>query len=114
MDGISIDGFECAGHPGEDDVPGLVLIPAAAANGYEPDCVVCAGDLAAGRPTPLMCYQNMIELNVWPAAACVKVDDTLPGIEEGLNAGMWTVAVALTGNEMGLAVEELTALSEDE
>jgi len=30
VDGISIDGFECAGHPGEDDVPGLILIPAAA------------------------------------------------------------------------------------
>ncbi|MDV6210170.1 nitronate monooxygenase family protein [Rhodococcus erythropolis] len=30
VDGISIDGFECAGHPGEDDVPGLVLIAAAA------------------------------------------------------------------------------------
>lgn len=31
VDGVSIDGFECAGHPGEDDVPGLILIPAAAA-----------------------------------------------------------------------------------
>lgn len=30
VDVISIDGFECAGHPGEDDVPGLVLIPATA------------------------------------------------------------------------------------
>src|SRR3546814_103651 len=30
VDIISIDGFECAGHPGEDDIPGLVLIPAAA------------------------------------------------------------------------------------
>jgi nitronate monooxygenase len=30
VDAISIDGFECAGHPGEDDIPGLVLIPAAA------------------------------------------------------------------------------------
>ncbi|MCC8977689.1 NAD(P)H-dependent flavin oxidoreductase [Bradyrhizobium acaciae] len=29
-DAISIDGFECAGHPGEDDTPGLILIPAAA------------------------------------------------------------------------------------
>jgi nitronate monooxygenase len=29
VDAVSIDGFECAGHPGEDDVPGLVLIPAA-------------------------------------------------------------------------------------
>jgi nitronate monooxygenase len=31
VDAVSIDGFECAGHPGEDDIPGLVLIPAAAA-----------------------------------------------------------------------------------
>ena len=30
VDGISIDGFACAGHPGEDDIPGLVWIPAAA------------------------------------------------------------------------------------
>jgi NADH:quinone reductase (non-electrogenic) len=30
VDAVSIDGFECAGHPGEDDVPGLVLIPVAA------------------------------------------------------------------------------------
>ena len=30
IDAISIDGFECAGHPGEDDIPGLILIPAAA------------------------------------------------------------------------------------
>jgi len=30
VDAISIDGFECAGHPGEDDTPGLILIPVAA------------------------------------------------------------------------------------
>lgn len=30
VDAISIDGFECAGHPGEDDIPGLILIPIAA------------------------------------------------------------------------------------
>ncbi|WP_181784370.1 NAD(P)H-dependent flavin oxidoreductase [Pseudonocardia pini] len=30
VDALSIDGFECAGHPGEDDVPGLILLPAAA------------------------------------------------------------------------------------
>jgi len=30
VDAVSVDGFECAGHPGEDDVPNLVLIPAAA------------------------------------------------------------------------------------
>ena len=30
VDGISIDGFECAGHPGEDDIPGLISVPCAA------------------------------------------------------------------------------------
>ena len=29
VDAVSIDGFECAGHPGEDDIPGLILLPAA-------------------------------------------------------------------------------------
>jgi NADH:quinone reductase (non-electrogenic) len=30
VDAVSVDGFECAGHPGEDDIPGLVLMPATA------------------------------------------------------------------------------------
>ncbi len=44
----------------------------------------------------------------------MKVGDSVPDIQEGLNAGMWTVAVALTGNELGLTAEELAALSLDE
>ncbi|MCB2050114.1 MAG: nitronate monooxygenase [Novosphingobium sp.] len=44
---ISIDGFECAGHPGEDDVPGLVLIPAAADKISIP--IVASGGIADGR-----------------------------------------------------------------
>lgn len=46
VDAISIDGFECAGHPGEDDVPGLVLIPAAARALDIP--VIASGGLATG------------------------------------------------------------------
>jgi len=44
---ISIDGFECAGHPGEDDIPGLVLIPAAADQLTIP--IVASGGFADGR-----------------------------------------------------------------
>lgn len=44
---ISIDGFECAGHPGEDDVPGLVLIPAAADKVNIP--LLASGGIADGR-----------------------------------------------------------------
>lgn len=46
-DAISIDGFECAGHPGEDDVPGLVLIPATVARVKVP--VIASGGIADGR-----------------------------------------------------------------
>lgn len=44
---VSIDGFECAGHPGEEDVPGLVLIPAAAEKLSIP--VIASGGIADGR-----------------------------------------------------------------
>jgi len=44
---VSIDGFECAGHPGEEDVPGLVLIPAATQKLKIP--VVASGGFADGR-----------------------------------------------------------------
>src|SRR5690606_2724262 len=47
VDAISIDGFECAGHPGEDDIPGLVLIPAAAKALKIP--VVASGGIGDGR-----------------------------------------------------------------
>lgn len=47
VDGISIDGFECAGHPGEDDIPGLVLIPAAAKEIEIP--MVASGGFADAR-----------------------------------------------------------------
>jgi NADH:quinone reductase (non-electrogenic) len=47
VDIVSIDGFECAGHPGEDDIPGLVLIPAAANKLTIP--ILASGGFADGR-----------------------------------------------------------------
>jgi phosphonoacetaldehyde hydrolase len=78
--------------------------------GYEPDSTVCASDVPAGRPYPYMCLQNVINLQVSPVEACVKVDDTVPGIEEGLNAGMWSIGLAMSGNEIGLPLTEVEAL----
>lgn len=90
------------------------VMPVAAAKGLSPDNVLCAGDLPAGRPTPMMMYKCFLDLGVWPASSVVKVDDTEPGIAEGLAAGCWTVGVALSGNSAGLSYAELTALSETE
>lgn len=90
------------------------LAPLAAAQGFTPEIMVCAGDLAAGRPAPLQMWKVMAEMGIWPAAAVVKVDDTPPGIGEGRAAGTWTVGLALSGNIAGLSAEELAALTEAE
>ena len=82
--------------------------------GYAPDSTVSASEMPAGRPYPFMCLQNAINLQVDCVAACVKVDDTIPGVEEGLNAGMWTVGLAVSGNEVGLSLEDWQALPEHE
>jgi len=82
--------------------------------GYEPDSTVCASDVPAGRPYPYMCLQNAINLKVTTVQSCVKVDDTVPGVEEGLNAGMWTVGLAVSGNEVGLPLQAWHALPEDQ
>jgi len=78
--------------------------------GYEPDSTVCATQVPAGRPYPYMCLQNAINLQVYPMEAIVKIGDTLPDIDEGLNAGMWTIGLAKTGNEMGLTEAQVKAL----
>jgi phosphonoacetaldehyde hydrolase len=90
-----------------------ILAPKAKENDYEPDCIVCPDEVPAGRPFPWMCYQNAMNLGVYPMAAIVKVGDTLVDIEEGLNAGTWTVGVTLTGNLVGLTEAEVNALTPD-
>jgi phosphonoacetaldehyde hydrolase len=86
----------------------------AARQGYKPDSTVCASDVPAGRPYPYMCLQNVINLGVETVDACVKIDDTRPGVEEGLNAGMWTIGLAVSGNEVGLSLADWTKLPKAE
>lgn len=87
-----------------------IVTPIAAAGGYVPDNLVCAGDLSAGRPSPLMMYRTFADIGVWPPSTVVKVDDTGVGIEEGLHAGTWTVGVAVSGNAVGLPLADWLAL----
>jgi phosphonoacetaldehyde hydrolase len=86
------------------------ILPLAAAQGYVPDVVVCAGETLQGRPSPLMLWKGLVELGVWPASACVKVDDATVGIAEGKAAGAWTVGLSASGNGVGLAYDDLQTL----
>jgi len=88
-----------------------LLTAAASKQGYQPDNLVCATDVPAGRPAPWMAFRNAMELGVYPMAAWVKIGDTPADVEEGLNAGMWSVAVVLSSNEMGLTQAELAELA---
>jgi phosphonoacetaldehyde hydrolase len=88
------------------------ILPRAAAQGYAPEVVVCAGETPSGRPSPLMLWQALIALDAWPARLCVKVDDAEVGIQEGRAAGCWTIGVAASGNGVGLSLAQLQALDE--
>lgn len=91
-----------------------VVVPRAREQGYSPDCVLCAEDVPQGRPAPYLLYETAIRLQVYPLWTMVHVDDTPVGIQSGRNAGCWTIGVTRTGNGVGLSVEELAALPEDE
>ncbi len=91
-----------------------VVVPAAKAQGYEADCVLCSEDAPKGRPAPYLLYEAAKRMDVFPLWQFVKVDDTPVGIEAGRNAGCWTVGVTRTGNGVGLSVAELESLTADE
>lgn len=88
------------------------VVPQARRQGLIVDSIVCASDVKEGRPAPWMCFKNAENLNIYPTQAMVKVGDTLTDIEEGLNAGMWSVGVAKSGNEIGLSESEVAALDD--
>jgi phosphonoacetaldehyde hydrolase len=90
------------------------LLASAATQGYRPEIALCPDDTGGGRPLPWMCLRIALEFQLSSTASAVKVGDTVSDIEEALNAGMWAVGVAGTGNEIGLSAEHFAALSESE
>jgi phosphonoacetaldehyde hydrolase len=84
---------------------------AAAQQGYIPDINNCPEDVSAGRPAPWMIYRSMEKLGVYPPMNVIKVGDTIPDIEEGRNAGCWSVGVLRTSSEVGASLAEWEAMS---
>jgi phosphonoacetaldehyde hydrolase len=91
-----------------------ILTSAAARQGYVADSVVCATDVPAGRPAPWMAFRNAENLGIYPMRAIVKIGDTISDIKEGINAGMWSVGVITSSNEMGMTQEEIRLMEPKE
>lgn len=85
-----------------------------AEHGLTVDNVFCADDVPQGRPAPWLCFRSAEQLGVYPLSHTIVVDDTPVGIAAGNNAGAWTVAVARSGNALGLSLAESKALSPEE
>lgn len=96
-------------------LPGMLAINLADAQkqGYDPDATFGAADVPRGRPFGHMVLRNILELDIACVQSVVKVDDTLTGIEEGLNAGGWAIGLAISGNEVGVQHDEWMSFSEE-
>lgn len=100
---------------GYTDAMMAVVAPAAAQQGYAPDCWFSPDSTGGkGRPYPYMMFENMKSLHVSAAKNVVKVGDTVSDIKEGVNAGAWSVGVIEGSSEMGLSREEYESLSQTE
>ncbi len=88
-----------------------VLVAAAAEHGYKPDSHVASTEVPEGRPAPYLAWLAVQRMGVWPAAACVKVGDTVVDVQAGRNAGFWSVGIAATGNEVGLSAQAFGELT---
>jgi NADH:quinone reductase (non-electrogenic) len=82
VDIVSIDGFECAGHPGEDDIPALVLIPLAAKVLKIP--IIASGGIADGRGMAAALVLGAEGINMGTRFACTKEAPVHDRIKEGI------------------------------
>jgi phosphonoacetaldehyde hydrolase len=87
-----------------------LLLEHSARAGFQPDCSLSPEDVGSGRPEPFMLYENAVRLRVYPLTSIAKVGDTPADIQEGLNAGAWSIGVAGTGNGIGLTYDEFQDL----
>ncbi len=93
-----------------------VLLDAARKQGFNPDATVAGDEVVHGaRPKPFMVYRNLDLMDIHPIQAVVKVDDTVSGVGEALEAGCWGVGVARYSNYMDIdSIEQAERMSEEE
>lgn len=94
------------------------LLKDAKKQGYVPDSSVAGDEVENNmgfRPAPFMIYANLVKLGVFPIESVLKVDDTISGIGEGLNAGCWTVGLSNWSNYTNVdSIKQWNKMSKEE
>lgn len=118
LDTVSIlrdKGLKIGSTTGYTDIMMDIVVPSAAEKGYAPDFVITPDATAScGRPFPYMIFRNIEALRITAPWKTVKVGDTIADIQEGQNAGVWSVGVIAGSSQMGLSLEEYQAMPEAE
>jgi phosphonoacetaldehyde hydrolase len=93
-----------------------ILEQAAEKQGFKLDASVAGDEVLQGaRPRPFMVYKNLDLMDTWPIHAVIKIDDTVGGVGEGLNAGCWAVGVSRYSNYMNInSLDEAKSLPPEE
>ncbi|NCB92416.1 MAG: phosphonoacetaldehyde hydrolase [Clostridia bacterium] len=115
MKKIKAQGIKVGSTTGYTDDMMEIVVPAAKAAGYNPDCWFSPNAVGnMGRPYPYMIFKNMEVLKAKSVESVIKVGDTLSDIREGKNAGVTTVGIIEGSSVMGLSQSEYEALGEQE
>ncbi|MGH4137790.1 phosphonoacetaldehyde hydrolase [Clostridium sp.] len=108
-------GIKIGSTTGYTDAMMKIVTAGAKDKGYEPDFWVTPDSTnSIGRPYPYMIFENIETLKLSAPWKVVKVGDTVSDIKEGINAGVWSVGVAVGSSQMGLCYDEYTGLSDND
>ena len=108
-------GLKIGSTTGYTDIMMDIVVPSAKEKGYAPDFVITPDATDSfGRPFPYMIFRNIEALRITAPWKTVKVGDTAADIQEGCNAGVWSVGVIVGSSQMGLSLEEYQAMPETE
>jgi phosphonoacetaldehyde hydrolase len=90
-----------------------IVVHSAKEKGYATDFVITPDATGSfGRPFPYMIFKNIEALRITSSWKTIKVGDTVADIQEGLNAGVWSVGSIIGSSQMGLSLKEYKALPE--
>lgn len=88
-----------------------ILAPIAMKNGYKPDSWVASNEVSKGRPYPWMIFKNAERLNISSMPELIKIGDTIVDVQEGRNAGTWSIGLLEGSSLIGLGPDEVPKIS---